>query len=195
MDDISKYQKINNLARELMRHGQASSMDEAIRKAAQQVESGAADMFKTVSSTVSAESIPEMQESVVLPSHEGASNDDILRQLEQLIGTQQTAVSRMTGIVNTHSSQIQDMTLKMMSLISEITELKEELRKVKDNPVAPASVRPKDVRDGQTQFKPGAEIPSNSVRPKPDASGGHARSGNYKSEDVSIEKFFYFGNR
>jgi hypothetical protein len=198
MDDFSNIQKINTIARELMRHNQASSMDEAIRMATSQVESGNIPQFLPSGGSSgghAAEHLPEMQESVMLPK-EGVSSDEIIRAVESLVAGQQTAVSRMTNVVNAHSGQIQLFSDKINGLIAEIASLKDELRKLKENPVMPPPMKQKDAKEGQTQFKPGMEIPSTSVRPPPEASGsGHARTGNFKPDDVSIEKFFYYGKR
>ncbi len=192
MDDISKFQKISNLARELMKHGQSTTMDDAMRKAAQQVESGAADLVSPAV-TMQAESLPPVQESFTVSSN--VPQDELMREFEKLVGQQQTTLSKMTSIVNVHGEQMRDLSLKIMSMLTDLADLKEQVKNLKENPVVSPPLKNKDAKEGQTQFKPGSEIPSHSVRPQPTTSTAHARSGSYKSEDVSIEKFFYFGNR
>ncbi|MBW2963840.1 hypothetical protein KY363_00115 [Candidatus Woesearchaeota archaeon] len=193
MDDFSKLQKINSVARELMKHGQASSMDEAMRLATQQVESGITIMPEAPSPETKAAEIPEPAESVELPESSSASTEEIINSVERIIGAQQTTVSRMTVTVNTQTRQIADLTAKMNMLITEMAGLKEDIKRFKENPVVQPPLPKKQAAEGQTQFKPGQEIPSNSVKPQPEQSSGHARTGSFKPEDVSIEKFFYYG--
>ncbi|MBN1544515.1 hypothetical protein JW898_03570 [Candidatus Woesearchaeota archaeon] len=195
MNDTSNIQKINSLARELMKHGQASSMDQAISLATERVNSGDIPEYLPQGGQASkepAKPLPEMSESAELPKGD-VSTEDIIAAVERLVSAQQTAVSRMTNVVNQHTSQMQDFSSKINTLIAEITTLRQEVEKLKQSPVAP-SLRPKDAGSGQTQFKQEAAPPRPAPEQKKDGSG-HARSGNYKPEDVSIEKFFYYGNR
>lgn len=193
MDDFSKLQKINSVARELMKHDQASSMDEAMRLAIQQVESGITILPEAPSPDTKAEQIPELSETVEMPESSGASTEEIIRSVERIIGTQQTTVSRVTVTVNTQARQIADLTAKINMLITEMAGLKEDMKRIRENPVTAPPLPKKQASEGQTQFKPGQEIPSNSVKPQAETSSGHARTGLFKPEDVSIEKFFYYG--
>lgn len=197
VDDLSKFQKISNLARELMRHGQASTMDVAMKMAQQQVESGMVSEFVAMKSAQPAapvaDQLPEVKAEVKLQAPEAdAGSADILRAVENLVSEQQSIISRMAGVINTHTNQMQAMSNKINGIIAEITSMKEELNKIKESPVAPSM---KKAQPGQTQFKP--EIvgaPPQSQQSAPPAAGvSHARTGTYKPEDVSIEKFFYYG--
>ena len=194
MDDISLFQKVSNLARELMKHGQAQTMDEAMRMAKQQLESGLVSEFVAMKAAAPAptiaEQLPEVKAEVKLQAPSGdVSSADIMRAVEQLVSEQQSIISRMAGIINTHTNQMQTMSNKINGIIAELTAMKEEIKQIKESPLSPA--KQKAAPAGQTQFKPEAA-------PAPAQSGfnsgvGHARSGNYKPEDVSIEKFFYYG--
>jgi septum formation inhibitor MinC len=102
-------------------------------------------------------------------------------------------IGSITNAVNSQAKQITEISNKINSLIMEISSIKEEIKKLKDSPVTPP-LKQKDVREGQTQFK--QEVPTPPSPPQAQQSmSGHVRSGNYKPDDVSIEKFFYFGNR
>jgi hypothetical protein len=191
MDDLSKFQKISSLARELMKHGQAQTMDEAMKLATQQVESGNIPVYMEGSAPAKIEAIPEVPEEIKLVKPSEAPNDAIIEQIEKLISGQQTTLSRMTGVVNAHTSQIQATSAQITQLLAEISQLREDVKKIKESPVAPALPK-RDAVQGQTQFKPGSEIPSTSVRPTHEAPTSHARTGSFKPEDVSIEKFFSF---
>ena len=60
----------------------------------------------------------------------------------------------------------------------------QQIQQPQKSPVEIIDVRPKEER--QQEFVSGAARNSEPVRP---------RYGDYKSEDVSIEKFFYYGNK
>ena len=203
MVDFSKLQKISSLARELMKHGQASSMDEAMRQASQQVESGNVPEFVETPNNVppvsSSEPTPviETPVTVEMPRHEeGQDHSEVFRKFEEILSRQQTTLAKISTIANVHTNQLTEvasMTSKFNSLVAEITQLKEEVRKLKESPVMPSPGRA-----GQTSFKPSSSNPSPSssapAEKKPDGTG-HARSGNYNPGDVSIEKMFYMGGK
>lgn len=213
MDDISRIQKVNSLARELMKHGQASSMEQAIRLAMQQVESGASDFMSNIQScqipeppspggficsqdvfsaaASSAAAFPAVDQPVTAPA--SSAEFDNFHALHNLVSKQQNVVGSMANAVNYQAKQISDINNKINILITEISALKEEIKKLKDSPVTPP-LKQKDAKEGQTQFK--QEIPTPPSPPHgQQPMSGHVRSGNYKPDDVSIEKFFYFGNR
>jgi septal ring factor EnvC (AmiA/AmiB activator) len=192
MDDFSKLQKINSLARELMKHGQASTMDIAMKMAKQQIDSGMVSEFvpgsapAPASAVLSAAPLPEVSEAAI---PQGASSEEIVHAVERLVGEQQTVLSRMTNVVNSHTNQLQsvntrinEMTANLNSIIAEISMLKGEVAKLKESPVTPP-MRPKEAKQGQTQFK----------EPAAGEGGSHVRTGRYNPDDVSIEKFFYYG--
>ncbi|MFC1742247.1 hypothetical protein ACFL3V_06960 [Nanoarchaeota archaeon] len=223
MDDVSKLQKINNLARELMSHGQASSMEEATRIAVQQIEGEgmAAGSGEVAAEAPAVEGMPEapapaegvpevpaaegasdapvveqleeVSENVDMPRPEDVSSEDLMHRFQDVVSSQQSAVSRMTNVINAQGKRMDDLNNKVNSLIAEIASLKDELRKVKENPVVAPPLKPKAAKEGQTQFKESQPAPTPEQK-HPDASG-HARSGNYKPEDVAVDKVFYYGNR
>jgi len=220
MDDVSKVQQINNLARELMKHGQANSMEDAIKKAQDQVEGGAAPAAPMPEAPqppaqegggqqegqpeqqqppAEGEAAPaehvEVPENVEVKAEEGASAEDIMRKFEDVVGRQQSAVSSVTNAVNAHTKQFEEMNAKINGLIAEMTSLKQAVEKLANSPVTPP-LKPKAAESGQTQFKQeGAPAPTPAPEQKPASGGGHARTGNFNPDDVSIEKFFYYGNR
>ena len=136
--------------------------------------------------------LPEVSAQVTILKQEGASSEDIVRAVEQLVSEQQTVLSRMTAVVNSHTNQFQginssinDLGAKMNGIIAEISSIKQEIGRLKENPVTPP-LKPKDVKVGQTQFREPSATPQGSE-------GGHVRTGKYNPDDVSIEKFFYYG--
>ncbi len=84
------------------------------------------------------------------------------------------------------------MNNKINGLIAEITSLKQTVEMLQNSPVTPP-LKHKAAESGQTQFK--QESSPAPTEQKPVAGNNHARTGNFKPEDVSVEKFFYYGQR
>lgn len=218
MDDVSKIQQINNLARELMKHGQAKSMDEAISMAQSQVESGQqpappVTMPEAPSPDAPVVNSPEQPaapaEEPLAPAPEQVPenieapaadmpNDEKVSALQDVLDRQQSTLSSVTGTINAYHKQFEMMNNKINGLIAEIASLKQAVEKLANSPVTPP-LKPKQADAGQTQFKPeNAPAPAPAPQPAPQqqpTGGGHARTGNFKSDDVSIEKFFYYGGK
>jgi len=193
MDDLSKFQKMSNLARELMKHGQAVTMDQAMSMAKQQIEAGMVSEFvPSAPSAPVAEQLPEVRTEVKLAAPTGdVASSEIMRAVEQLVSEQQSIIARMAGIINTHTNQMQTMSGKINGIIAEITSMKEELKGMKESPISQSPKR--TIQQGQTQFKPEVSQAAASAPAAASTGSGHARTGNFKPEDVSIEKFFYYG--
>ncbi|MFC1723265.1 hypothetical protein ACFL0V_03940 [Nanoarchaeota archaeon] len=199
MVDFSKLQKISNLARELMKLGQASSMDEAMKLASHQIESGTVPEALDVGPTTPLHNTEpqteseqvQVTESIHLP--ESDNQNELVTKMQEIINNQQASIAKLSTILNVHTNQLKESVSnqKFNQLVNEITTLKDRVRKLQESPTMPAPQK----KTGQTQFKP-ANPPETSQpeQPKQDSSG-HARSGNYKSDDVSIEKFFYYGGK
>ncbi|MBW2997218.1 hypothetical protein KY349_02660 [Candidatus Woesearchaeota archaeon] len=207
MDDVSKLQKINSVARELMKHGQASSMEEAVQKATQQVESGGVleqqpmqeqpaeqQPEEAPAPEMQGEEQPQEQEVEVQqaepePAPEPAPEMHEEQHSEPVEQPQPEAQS--TDV----AQRLAEMDNKINGLIAEMTALKDEIRRLKESPVTPP-LKPKQAKEGQTQFKQDPAPPPPPKQEGEENKGeGHARSGHYKPGDVSVEKFFYYGNR
>ncbi|MFQ5474229.1 MAG: hypothetical protein ACE5DM_00165 [Candidatus Nanoarchaeia archaeon] len=162
--DVEKLQRINNLARELMKHGMAGSMDAAVRIAEQKIQGTpeVSNIKKTMSSDMTAQSqIAQSQDNHTPPQQDRIELHKLRSRLDE------------------QAQMIQAMGSKINELISEYNTLKQAVNRVNaiKVPSAPA--------DTQTQIR------EQHVEKKLP----HARSGNYKSDDVSIEKIFYSGTR
>ncbi len=201
MVDFSKLQKISNLARELMKHGQASSMEQAMKMASEQIESGNVPEYVSAEPAQSKESETiEVQEEVSMPEiDDDTDHMELFKKLEEIVSRQQSTIAKLSTIANVHTNQLSDLTEmsgRFNSLVNDLTQLKEKVQKLEESPVMP-----KKKEGGQTTFKPttppAQQAPESAeqsapAQPKGD---GHARSGNYQSDDVSIEKFFYYGGK
>ncbi|NQU78312.1 hypothetical protein HQ545_00940 [Candidatus Woesearchaeota archaeon] len=209
MDDVSKIQQINNLARELMKHGQAGSMEQAIQLATQQVEGGAVPVQEQQNTEVVQElqpvehhEIPPVQEQQMPEPQHSPQTEHLSEQqestteccsdkqkIESLIKEQQNSMNNLTDAINKDREHIKSVEQKINGIIADMSNIKQQLEKMSNSPVTPP-MKPKDVNQGQTQFKGERTPPPVEKKPEP-----HARSGNYQPEDVSIEKIFYYGNR
>ena len=198
-------------------------MDEAMKLASQQVESGNVPEFVESAAPATpaqapqtAEKIEPIPESVDIPmpsegegSETSGASSETLQRMQDIINKQQATIAKLSTIINVHTNQLSEVGStgdKFNKLVAEIAEIKTELKKLKESPVMPAPNS-----KGQTSFKPSSPPPAPQT-PQPPEGGraeeakqadappkqqgsGHARSGNYQSDDVSIEKFFYYGGK
>ncbi|MBU0460999.1 MAG: hypothetical protein KJ574_00275 [Nanoarchaeota archaeon] len=165
--DVDKLQRINNLARELMKHGMAGSMDEAVRMAEEKIQGN--PEVSNIRNTMANDVISQSQ---VVPSSSGSSTPKMTEDLE---------VRKLRISLEDQSKMVNAMAGKIDELVTEFNRLQQEINRLKTIQVPPAGDK-----EGQTQFRQPAEEKK---------SGAHARSGNYKPEDVAIEKMFYYGNK
>ena len=105
--DVEKLQKINALARELLQHKMASSMDDAVKMAEEQLRG------KPIVSEI--RQTMEPPKPVQEPQKEASSDE----------------VKRLMKKVDEHASVIDSMSKKMNEMISEINNLQSELKRVK----------------------------------------------------------------
>lgn len=194
--DIEKIQKVNALARELMKHGQARSMDEAVMLAEKQLggtsnveprpglvtgygdgnQANPVDSVRTAPAsqkTAPASYSAPVKESVAdNRSHDEQSYDRI-------------AFRKLSQQVEQQAGELKAIRMKMNELITEFNSIQEKAKQKAASPVASqhemSRAHPKN--PDQTQFKP---VPKKEP---------HARSGNYTPADVNIEKIFYSGHK
>ena len=138
--DVEKLQRINNLARELMTHGMAGSMDEAVRIAEEKIR-GDPEV------SIVQQTMQSSQPSQVIPP----ANDD-LQKVMKLVHEQQTMIGQMGEKIN--------------ELISEFNGLQEELHKLKtvkvehsSEPETQAQLRPQPVVKKDPHARSGAYNP------------------------------------
>jgi hypothetical protein len=168
--DIDRLQKINALAREYVKHGMATSMDEAVRMAEDKFRDAFGERLPNPAAMKAEKQAAQQAAQQASQQPQASSNID---------DKSRSVVSELTNIVEAQAKQIELISAKMNEMIKEINDMKEQVEKASK----PFTV-PQTGADGQTQFKkPQAEAPKN-----------HARTGNYKPGDISVEKFFYSGS-
>src|SRR3989344_1031616 len=176
--DVERIQKINKLALDLMRQGLASDRDDAVVQAEKifRVKDG------EYSSIGARRQAPE-------PQRESSASLALSPQTPQA-----------AGAGDLHPEKIKDILLQNSQfLVKKITEFQEQMQAMRKELDMIKQLRmsaPQQVSNAPPKL---GEIPANNDvqrGPSPQASASnHPRTGNYKAEEISIEKFFYMGNK
>ena len=175
--DVERIQKINSLALNLMKQGLVSTRDEAVTEAEKLFKNNDDSNFSEIMSRIELAKDKQIQNT---SPQEELSPDLVKSILEK----------NTTFMVKT----IKEFQDKLLALEKEVERLR--TRAVYDK--LPTS---KDIisHDGPSPTVSGTgskEIPANNPsiqRGSSKSSNDHPRSGNYNTQDVSIEKFFYMG--
>ncbi len=177
--DVERIQKINKLALDLMRQGLASDRDDAVVQAEK--------IFRSKDGEYS--SIRERMQGGPEPLQQSAASLAL------------TPNNQQSGSADLHPEKVKDILQQNSQfLVKKITEFQEQMQAMRkelealklqgvSRPMQSSSAPPKlgeisahnpDIQRGQ---------------PTQASATNHPRSGNYKVEEVSIEKFFYMGNK
>lgn len=173
--NVEQIQKINNLALDLMKQGLVSDRAEAIAQAEKVFQNNrGVKEYTSIKKT-----LDEVQAEALSEKKKIFGNDDEDLSSEKV----KDILGQNTRFIVKKMNEFQE---KIISLEKEISSLKNELRYQKlptVNQIIPDKAAPK----GQT-------LNEISAVKEEEEKKIHPRSGNYKTEDVSIEKFFYMGN-
>ncbi len=167
--DVERIQKINAMAMELLRKGMATDRQDAVTQAEK--------FFKDLSGDTQALKITK----------EGSSESRIVEQKAAFSGAASSAAQQ----VALSSDKIQEILEKnsqfLVKTIKEfqgkITALEGEVSSLKQKMLFSRSAEP--AHNPAPTAKPAASSESTS----------HPRTGSYKQEEVSIEKYFYMGGK
>jgi len=171
MSDIDKIIKVNNLAKELLTQGRASSRDEAVKMAEQMLSTS------VIEPSTKAQHAQSSQQQVA-QSAEAAQE-----QPSQQVSNNNELVEKMYDFMK---KQFEVYKENIVALNSNLNQLKEELQRLKSEIARQKAAEP---RTEQKQDQPQSGHPSKEVRdPK-----SHPRMGNYNPDQVSVEKMFYYG--
>lgn len=181
--DVERIQKINKLALDLMRQGLASDRDDAVVQAEK--------IFRAKDGEYS--SIRDrMQATEPQPQKESSASLALSPQTPQAASAD-LPTEKVKDILQQNSQ----------FLVKKITEFQEQMQAMRKELDALKQMRM--VQPQQQNSVPAAppklgEIPANNPdiqrgQSAPPSAANHPRSGNYKVEEVSIEKFFYMGNK
>ncbi|MDP3734379.1 MAG: hypothetical protein Q8R37_04050 [Nanoarchaeota archaeon] len=168
--NIEQIQRINTLAVDLMKQGLAQDREEAVAQAEKIFRDKDPSYYNAITKTMEAVQTEENNRKLGKDTAPAISDSDVRKILEQ--NTQ--------FLVKT----IRTFQEKMAEMEKEMAALKNELRYQK-LPAANQIVTKREAPSSEAEAPQRGKVES--------SSSGHPRSGNFKAEDVSIEKFFYYG--
>ncbi len=176
--DIEKIKKINEMSRQLRNHHFAMSSDEAIQ-----------DARKIYDEELNLEIAPARTESSQVQAQAPLTNVPLLEKKFQIL-LDQNFKSFKADLTNLQET--------VEFLQQELSKLHQRVSKLQQ-PVKTVVIE--KLQEPQTSVeKPVREFEEEAPRPAPvqkkveEVKQSHPRSGDLTSKDVSIEKFFYFGN-
>jgi predicted metal-dependent hydrolase len=164
--DVERIQKINNLAVDLVKQGLANDREEAIAQAEK--------IFKERDSGYS--SIRETTEEI----HQETKKEEVKNNAPETLSQ-----DKIKDILEQNTKYLIS---RLKEFESKIATMENEISIIKTKAAYQTTVR--EVVKSPEQKSTSAEPPK---QEKPKES--HPRSGNYNEDDVSIEKFFYTGNK
>jgi hypothetical protein len=173
--DVERIQKVNNLALDLMRQGLAPDREEAIAQAEKIFKERDTEDYANLRERMD-DSQPKQEQQQQQNSEKELSQDeikDILHKNKEFI------VRTFKGM----QEKIDYFEREMSFLKSKVNSIGPKVREVVTNE-APQPNQEQETNQ-QEEEQPVQEKKGN----------GHPRSGNYAENDVSIEKFFYMGNK
>ena len=180
--NVERIQKINNLALDLMRQGLAKDREEAIAEAEKIFTSQDTTDYENVNKTM-----PELKEDQQPAEVEkDLSQEDIKEILEK-------NTSFLVNKIKAFEEKVASMEKEIGHLRTKLTFQRlptaEQVRPEKKEEVtSPPVEQTQQTIPQQTNTSPPA---AQTQQAAPD----HPRSGNYKEDDVAIEKFFYMGKK
>jgi hypothetical protein len=174
MDSIERMRRLNELTKELKQRGFAESSFEAIQQANQIY--GDDDLTS------------EVKQGMIRNSHHdfAESSGDVM---------EESSMINIEKKINKVSENVNTLTEKMNEIIKAINDMDSRINALKNKPVerveksAPPSVHVEE----KTEHK--AEPQEAPVDIKKDEYSTNQRTGSFQSQDVAIDKMFYFGKK
>ncbi len=172
--DIERVQKIGKLAQELVSHGMAEDMTVATKQAEQM-------MGKTNESipTAGSSSTSSISPTSTIENTDNNDNELTLK------------LRKMNYQMNEQASEIKNLKEQLFQVTKDLTEMKNTkhiIEKPCDKPQTTLS--PEAEKPAEPQV-----APAQHSNPNNSGQGSHARTGEYKPGDVSVEKYFYCGGK
>lgn len=191
MDSIERMRRINDLTRELKQHGFAESSFEAIRQANQiygpdeiedHVKHGIIRKNQSIKDTNMRLEDEKMDENIV-------NTDKKIIKVSENVDVLTEKVNEIIRAINDLDARITEIKQTQNKLIIAISESKSEARVEQKNT---SNSSDKILHDSEkSDAKSGSEA-------KPlvkDEYSTNQRTGNFQSQDVAIDKMFYYGNK
>ncbi|MEM2121834.1 MAG: hypothetical protein QXU20_04220 [Candidatus Woesearchaeota archaeon] len=172
--DMMRVSKINELAKQLVKHGIATTMDEAVNQAQQLL---GEDSYEKIKEAKSPEQILKEDE------------------LENKSKENNKEFSELKKVIESHESMIIEMQKKMNEMISEINLIEDAIKKILEkmqNQSSKPIIKVAQTTSGSTEeidYEPTPKpVKAEESKPMP-------RTGNYSPENIKIEDYFYYGNK
>ncbi len=182
MGYIEEIERINKLAKELMIHGMASSLDEAVCKAQDALRK---DGSMTIDVTDIRRRLSDKEEKIKAEQTAAQSQPN---STEQPRIDWQEAMAKNTQFVVAQFNELQktiaNLGAELQNVRKEVLSLRQSQSKFEYSGSKEQQVI--NINEDETEQRPAQP------QPKKETS---QRVGNYRPEDVSIEKMFYFGNK
>ncbi len=178
--DVETIQKINTLALDLMRQGLANSRDDAVAQAEKIYYKGTGnETYDSIRRNMG----DSLSSTNVTPSSKSSSSSNASDLPQEKV--QEILEANTKFLVKT----IKEFQEKMAQMEKDISSLRSTQTMYRQQATERSQVME---TSSATSARPAASSPA----PSPTSSAAnHPRSGNYKEGDVSIEKFFYMGNK
>ncbi len=170
MFDVEKMKKLNDLAKELQKHNFADDSQEAYKFAEKIYAEKANDIFGSPNQEVNQVEPEEHFETVRVEAPKENFSNELLERKYQLILEMNN--KRFNEELSSLKQQVQEVN-------SEVERLRLVVRRLEEQ-----GIQQKPVERQET---------INIVDKKEVPKENHSRQGDFKSSDVPIEKFFYFG--
>lgn len=182
--DVERIQRINALALSLMKKGLAQDREDAVTQAERMVRGEVVKDYASMKDTMQAvKAEGEPVASSDSSSEKTAQEEDLHPEKIKDILQQNTQFL---------VKKIKEFQEKVEALEKEVTGLRTRFT-YERLPTAQDVTR--ESGRGAEESAGAANTPKSAVSAAPSGSASHPRSGNYKEGDVSIEKFFYMGNK
>ena len=193
MDSIERMRRINDLTRELKQHGFAESSFEAIKQANQIY--GSDDLDDNVKDGI-----------IKSSPHDKMTKDDTMSDDDKAYETRKLA--KVAEAVDVLTNKMNEMIRAINDLDARIGEVKAKQDKIiatRQEPVRSESrVEPRtetrsesnpELRASPNVDEPKHEQKSEAPAQHKDEYSMNQRTGNFQSQDVAIDKMFYFGKK
>ncbi len=185
--NVDKLKKMNVLADTLKQHGLAATREDAA--------SMAGDMVGTVDETQFSKVFVEPDQKISIHRDESQETLETEQAAERKVFDEEQVKNILQSFADQFSSEINRMTEKLSSQDEMIKELREMLEAKK---VAEPAARSRD-EESHVQVHVAEEKPAEPMRAPQESVQRQApsspRSGGFSSEDVAIDKFFYYGTK
>ncbi|MEM0230637.1 MAG: hypothetical protein QXW00_02225 [Candidatus Woesearchaeota archaeon] len=176
MSDIERVKKVEALAKELMKHGLATDIQDALRQAERSIQ-----VKGDIKTTISQQ--PAQQEEKPAPQ------PDELKELKQQLRQQGEAILQLQSKMNEMIGEINKFEKKISEIEAAVNQLSSQPRQAQQMAQTSTPQQQQQVQPNQQGI-----IPSSGSK-RGEGATPEVRTGNYKPGDFNISNIFYSGPR